>query len=182
VAPSPRAGGAPVTPLAILLRRSASCPRTPLARTARMTKTVTILLLAIAIPATADDSLEDKARMKDAEEHQRPKLDQMNQQCATKVTFSIDWSTLKSVVHDPDAMLTGQAGNYCGTVFERMYSICDKDLGKEAVQKHVSKVICRLAPVGKRSVTLKGGVVDWRFDIKEGDNEHWLERELRKQL
>ena len=94
---------------------------------------------------------------------------QTNRQCGTSITARFDWSGVPA-----PAIKMRFPANYCGHALDAVMRVCADGAGREAVAKHVKRVVCGHA--GERSVSLEDGVLVFKSDFRSsGDRGAVLE-------
>lgn len=109
----------------------------------RMIPIITVASLAfgsiVAITAASAQTLGQKKIQKDQEERIVTEVETTNAACGSSVEFSFDWDTFRDEDYTSNYSLHG----YCSPPFNAMRMICSDDLGKDAVQSKIKKVVCR---------------------------------------
>jgi hypothetical protein len=94
---------------------------------------------------------------------------QANQRCRTSVTAQFDWTGVPA-----PAMKMRFPSNYCGHALDALARVCVDGAGREAVAKHIGRIVCGYA--AKRSVSLENGVLVFKSDFQSsGDRGAVLE-------
>ena len=94
---------------------------------------------------------------------------QTNQRCRTSVTAQFDWTGVPA-----SAMKMRFPSNYCGHALDALARVCVDGAGREAVAKHIRRIVCGYAV--ERSVSLENGVLVFKSDFQSsGDRGAVLE-------
>jgi hypothetical protein len=94
---------------------------------------------------------------------------QINVRCATSVTAQFDWTGVPA-----PAIKMRFPSNYCGHALDAVARVCADGAGREAVAKHIKRIVCGHA--SERSVSLENGVLVFKSDFQSsGDRGAVLE-------
>ena len=117
-----------------------------------------------------------KGYRRDAEEELKEKLEQGNSRCGTKVKGRIEWADFKD-----EAIFNRSVSGYCGA-FDAMDIMCWKEDAKAAIAEQVKEVVCRYGGKGKKSVSLKKGILTVFIDFEGSNTALFVQQYLEKVL
>jgi hypothetical protein len=136
---------------------------------------VSVVCLIVVFVATAAEaqSLKREQEKQRQENDLAKEVTVLNKTCETQVTAMFDWPTV------PDNQ-TDMAANFCIHALDATAKICVDSLGKDAVRKQVTNIKCSYAE--QRSVSLQGGVLEFRSDFKASDDRSTIVEYLQGNL
>ena len=115
-----------------------------------------LILLVIGARAESEKIKQFKAR---EEEFLAPDVRALNTACASNITVTFDWSDVVE-----DNLVAYGAENHCDRALRGIARVCIDAVGKDAVRKHVARVVCGFS--SRRSVSLKDRVLRYKIDFK----------------
>ena len=95
--------------------------------------------------------------------------------CNAPIAAKIDWSTISQ-----DEPGSHSPSGFCGSALDSIGSLCGENLAKEAVQKSVKTVICKMG--GPRALTLQDGTLTYTIDYDAANNDDYIKDFLKGHL
>ncbi len=136
--------------------------------------TAFVAVAALALPLSVHaNTLGQKKVQKDQEARIVSEIDSAAKACGKNVAFSFDWPSFRDEDYEAKYSIHG----YCAAPFEGMRLVCNDDLGKEAVQTRISKVVCKRGD--ERAAELsEDGTLTYTVDFKSSDNFTFMKQFL----
>lgn len=134
-----------------------------------------LLVAAAALTSANAQSLKVRQGMAEQEKMLVENVDHLNKICGTTITVKIDWKDA------PEADLSKYStSGYCAAGLEGIRRTCEKDLGKDAVQKQIKSVTCGFGP--ERSISFKDGVVDFKMNFSSYNDADFVYEFMQNNL
>jgi len=136
-----------------------------------------LAVLAAATLTTSAGAQSLKARQFQAsqDEYLAHSVEDMTKRCEAPITAKIDWSTIAQ-----DELGDHSPSGFCGSALDSIGSLCGDKLAKEAIQKGVKTVICKMG--GPRAMTLQAGTLTYTINYDAANNDDFITAFLKEHL
>ena len=133
-------------------------------------------LAAAALSAGAQaQSLKARQFQAEQDEYLARSITDVAKRCDAPITAKIDWSTITQ--DDPGSH---SPSGFCGSALDSIGSLCGDKLAKEAIQKGVKTVICKMG--GPRAMTLQDGTLTYTINYDAANNDDFITAFLKEHL
>jgi len=136
--------------------------------------TLAVVLLAAASSAGAQ-SLKARQFQAKEDDHLARSVADVTTRCDAPISAKIDWSTTQQ-----DEPGTHSPSGLCGGALDAIGSLCGEPLAKEAIQKGVKALICKMG--GPRALTLQDGTLTYTIDYDAANNDDFIKDYLKGHL
>ncbi len=135
---------------------------------------LTLLAVSLAAGSLSAQTLQQRQqRTTDQTRFASDEIAPTTQRCGRELPATINWDSF-------DAEGQRRATTFCAEAYSALRSVCDSDLGRQAVTEKITSVVCRGG--SERGLALNAGVLEFTIDF-EAPNYHdylleWLGNNL----